>query len=35
MIVVRLGEKRLPNDSDDVPEDVHYYLDAAIGMYGK
>ncbi|MCU0433661.1 MAG: beta-lactamase family protein [Bacteroidia bacterium] len=35
MIVVRLGQKRLPNDSDDVPEDVHYYLDAALAMYAK
>lgn len=35
MIVVRLGEKRLPSDSDDVPEDVHYYLDAALGMYAN
>jgi CubicO group peptidase (beta-lactamase class C family) len=34
MIVVRLGTKRLPNDSDDVPGDVYYYLDAAFAMYG-
>lgn len=32
MIVVRLGEKRLPNDSDDIPGDVYYYIDAALGM---
>lgn len=32
MIVVRLGSKRLPNDSDDVPADVYYYLDAALAM---
>lgn len=32
MIVVRLGEKRLPNDSDEIPADVYYYLDAALGM---
>jgi CubicO group peptidase (beta-lactamase class C family) len=32
MIVVRLGSKRLPNDSDDVPADVYYYLDAALEM---
>lgn len=32
MIVVRLGSKRLPNDSDDVPADVYYYLDAALSM---
>jgi len=32
MIVVRLGEKRLPGDSDNIPEDVYYYLDAAMGM---
>jgi CubicO group peptidase (beta-lactamase class C family) len=32
MVVVRLGEKRLPNDSDEIPGDVYYYLDAALGM---
>lgn len=32
MIVVRLGEKRLPNDSDEIPADAFYYLDAAFGM---
>jgi len=32
MIVVRLGSKRLPNDSDDVPADAYYYLDAALAM---
>ncbi len=32
MIVVRLGEARLPNDSDDIPGDVYYYIDAALGM---
>jgi CubicO group peptidase (beta-lactamase class C family) len=35
MLVVRLGSKRLPNDSDDLPEDAHYYLDAALAMYGN
>lgn len=34
MIIVRLGQKRLPNDSDDMPEDVRYYMDAALEMYG-
>lgn len=34
MVIVRLGKKRLPNDSDDLPLDVHYYLDAALAMYG-
>lgn len=32
MIIVRLGEKRLPGDSDNIPADVYYYLDAAMGM---
>ncbi len=32
MVVVRLGKKRLPNDSDDIPGDVYYYLDAAMAM---
>lgn len=32
MIVVRLGEDRLPNDSDDIPGDVYYYLDAAFAV---
>ncbi|HTF05957.1 MAG TPA: serine hydrolase [Bacteroidia bacterium] len=32
MIIVRLGEKRLPNDSDDIPADVYYYLDAAMAV---
>ena len=32
MIVVRLGDERLPNDSDDVPGDVYYYLDAALAI---
>jgi CubicO group peptidase (beta-lactamase class C family) len=35
LLVVRLGKRRLPNDSDDVPQDVFYYLDAAFTMYGK
>jgi CubicO group peptidase (beta-lactamase class C family) len=35
MIVVRLGKKRLPNDSNDLPHDVTYYLDAALAMYGS
>jgi CubicO group peptidase (beta-lactamase class C family) len=35
MIIVRLGSKRLPGDSDAMPKDVHYYLDAALEMYGK
>jgi CubicO group peptidase (beta-lactamase class C family) len=35
MVIVRLGKKRLPNDSDDMPLDVKYYLDAALAMYGK
>lgn len=35
ILIVRLGERRLPNDSDDVPQDVFYYLDAALTMYGK
>lgn len=34
MVIVRLGQKRLPNDSDDVPADVNYYMDAALAMYG-
>ncbi len=29
LIVVRLGQKRLSNDSDDTPQDVYHYLDAA------
>jgi CubicO group peptidase (beta-lactamase class C family) len=33
MVIVRLGKKRLPNDSDDMPLDVKYYLDAALAMY--
>lgn len=32
MIIVRLGEERLPNDSDDIPGDVYYYLDAALAI---
>ncbi|GAB4138483.1 MAG: serine hydrolase [Bacteroidia bacterium] len=32
MIIVRLGEKRLPNDSNDTPRDVYIYLDAALEM---
>ena len=32
MIVVRLGKDRLPNDSDDIPGDVFYYLDAGLAM---
>jgi CubicO group peptidase (beta-lactamase class C family) len=32
MIVVRLGEDRLPGDSDGVPADVYYYLDAAFAL---
>lgn len=32
MIVVRLGEKRLPSDAADIPADVYYYLDAALAM---
>lgn len=32
MVVVRLGKSRLPNDSDDIPGDVYYYLDAAMEM---
>ncbi|HEU4717765.1 MAG TPA: serine hydrolase [Bacteroidia bacterium] len=35
MIIVRLGQKRLPNDSNDLPLDVHYYLNAALQMYGS
>ncbi|HTL82359.1 MAG TPA: serine hydrolase [Bacteroidia bacterium] len=33
MIIVRLGQKRLPGDSNDLPKDTHYYLDAALQMY--
>ncbi len=32
MIVVRLGEKRLPSHADDIPADVYYYLDAAMAL---
>lgn len=32
MVVVRLGEERLPGDSDDIPADVYYYLDAAMAV---
>lgn len=32
MIVVRLGEERLPGTSDDIPADVYYYLDAAMAV---
>lgn len=32
MVVVRLGEERLPNASDDIPADVYYYLDAALAV---
>jgi CubicO group peptidase (beta-lactamase class C family) len=32
MVVVRLGKNRLPNDSDDIPGDVYYYLDAAMAV---
>jgi len=35
MIIVRLGSKRLEGDGDAMPRDVHYYLDAALAMYGK
>jgi CubicO group peptidase (beta-lactamase class C family) len=35
MIIVRLGSKRLPVLKNEVPRDVHYYLDAALEMYGK
>lgn len=35
MVIVRLGKKRLPNDSDDMPLDVKYYMDAALAMYGS
>lgn len=32
MVVVRLGKDRLPNDTDDIPGDVFYYLDAAFAV---
>ena len=32
MIVVRLGHKRAPKTGDELPADVFYYLDAAMGM---
>lgn len=32
MVVVRLGKKRLPDASDDIPGDVYYYLDAALAV---
>lgn len=32
MVVIRLGKNRLPNDSDDIPGDVYYYLDAAMAI---
>jgi len=35
MILVRLGSKRLPVKENEVPPDVHYYLDAALEMYGN
>ncbi|MCX6310209.1 MAG: serine hydrolase [Bacteroidetes bacterium] len=35
MIVVRLGIRRPKTHGSDVPRDVHYYLDAALEMYGK
>ena len=35
MIIVRLGEKRPKVYNNEVPRDVHYYLDAALEMYGK
>jgi CubicO group peptidase (beta-lactamase class C family) len=35
MVVVRLGSDRLPNDSDDIPLDVYYYLNAAFSLYAE
>jgi CubicO group peptidase (beta-lactamase class C family) len=35
MIIVRLGSKRLPVNGNEIPPDVHYYLDAALQMYGN
>lgn len=35
MIVVRLGAKRLPVVGNEVPPDLHYYLDVAFQLYGK
>ncbi|MDQ3108913.1 MAG: beta-lactamase family protein [Bacteroidota bacterium] len=33
MIIVRLGNKRLPGESNQPPRDMYYYLDAAFAMY--
>ncbi|HLG02356.1 MAG TPA: serine hydrolase [Bacteroidia bacterium] len=35
MVIVRLGEGRLPNGIHGFPEDIPYYLDAALAMYGE
>lgn len=35
IIIVRLGVRRLKVTGTEVPRDVHYYLDAALEMYGK
>lgn len=35
MIIVRLGIKRLPGESNFVPLDMYYYLNAALQMYEK
>lgn len=35
MVVVRLGKKREKRKGNDHPEDLYYYIDAALKMYGK
>ncbi len=35
MIIVRLGCKRIQAGANEMPHDMHYYLDAALQLYGN
>lgn len=35
MVIVRLGKKREKRKGNDHPDDLYYYIDAALAMYGK